>query len=144
MFDFRLFDAALLEEPGEPDLATEGDGSGGEDNDCLSAMMIIAYEVPLVLSLRIPLLVGETTMFSLSERRETRKAIVEKSGAFIEGVAAVQAATLAACLALQAESLSGRLLPWRMFGVVDGIVAAGLAPSVERLRANDDRLSTTA
>ncbi|WAP69774.1 hypothetical protein [Jiella pelagia] len=43
---------------------------------------------------------------------------------------------------LQVETMCGRLTPWRMVDVVDGIVAAGLAPSVVRLEANDTRLSS--
>ncbi len=110
-------------------------------SDSLMALLALVYGVPMVLSLRIPRLVDETVMVSPFDRTETRLAIVEKSGALIEGLAAAQAATVAACLTLQVETMSGRLLPWRMFGVVDGIVAAGLAPSVVRLEANDTRLS---
>ncbi len=111
------------------------------DSDSLMALLALVYGVPMVLSLRIPRLVDETAMISPFDRTETRLAIVEKSGALIEGLAAAQAATVAACLTLQVETMSGRLLPWRMFGVVDDIVAAGLAPSVKRLEANDTRLS---
>ena len=37
--------------------------------------------------------------------------------------------------------MTGNLMPWRVFGAMDTIFAAGLAPSVERLQANDGRLS---
>ncbi|MBO0662414.1 hypothetical protein LQ948_10500 [Jiella sp. MQZ9-1] len=107
----------------------------------LDAVMTMLYEVPLVLALRIPKLMSETGTFSPLERTETRQAIVEKSGAAFEGAVAAQVAAIAALLTLQAETMSGRLMPWHVFGAVDAVVAAGLAPSVERLRANDDRLS---
>ncbi|TFF25123.1 hypothetical protein E3C22_07005 [Jiella endophytica] len=108
----------------------------------LDALMTIFHEVPLVLSLRIPKLMDETTIFSPFDRDETRRAITEKPGAFVEGIAAAHMAAFAACLTLQAETLSGPLTPWRLFEAMDTIVAASLAPSVERLQANDDRLSS--
>ncbi|MCE7026585.1 hypothetical protein [Jiella avicenniae] len=122
-------------------------GSGAElpdrsAEDSLSALLALVYGVPRVLCLRIPRLVDEIAIYSPFERTETRLAITEKSGAFLEGLAAAQAATVVACLTLQAETLSGRWMPWRVIDVVDAIVAAGLAPSVLRLEANDTRLSS--
>ena len=118
----------------------EAPGRPGEDSLC--ALMAIVYGVPRVLSLRIPLLVDEIAMYSPFDRTETRLAITEKSGAFLEGLAAAQAATVVACLTLQADTMSGQLMPWRVIDAVDAIVAAGLAPSVLRLEANDTRLSS--
>ncbi|MBP0615659.1 hypothetical protein [Jiella mangrovi] len=143
MLDADPCDPALLPPDGEPEHDAAAGGSKTDETSpgAFHTLMAMACEVPVVLSLRIPLLIGETAIFSPVDREETRLSLSEKSGAFFEGVAAAQAATLAAFLALQAETISGRLFPWHMFEAADMIFAAGLAPSLTRLQANGDRLS---
>ena len=129
--------AKAAPEPKSIDVSSPGTGT-------MEALMTMVYEVPRVLTMRIPKLVGETAIFSPYERTETQRAISEKSNAFVDGIAAAQAAALAACLTLQSETMSGRLMPWGIFDAMDSIVAASLAPSVDCLQANDDRLSAKA
>lgn len=103
----------------------------------LGANLMLA---PAVVAMRLPLLMAEAGSHG-QLRPESVRAVVEKSGAWMEGMMQAQLSIMMSAAAFWPELMSGRTPSLISGAALDRAAQAAMRPSGKQVRANYRRLS---